>query len=177
MKKKPEREEHRHILSAINVPYESTWRWSVPLDIVREKGLPLPGESSSRYLALDLADGAGQRWSNKQLDEILQHWLSNGFEPVILFSLAEDKKVRYLKKTHGQDLRMVDKRNGIDGAAFLQSCQGLVALNTDYLHLAIAFGIPIVTRPHAEVYRWVDPIDKDLCELVSDRGGLLLLRH
>lgn len=171
---KSQSDEHRHILSAINVPYESSWRWSVPLDIVREKGFPLPGESSSRYLALDLADGAGQRWSKTQLDEILQHWLFNGFEPVILFSLAEDKKVRYLKKTHGQDLRMVDKRNGIDGAAFLQSCQGLVALNTDYLHLAIAFGIPIVTRPHAEVYRWVDPIEKDRCELVSDRGGTAL---
>jgi ADP-heptose:LPS heptosyltransferase len=171
---KSERDEHRHMLSAINVPYESSWRWSVPLDIVREKGFPLPGEGSQRCLALDLADGAGQRWSNKQLDEILQHWLSNGFEPVILFSLAEDKKVRYLKKTHGQDLRMVDKRNGIDGAAFLQSCQGLVALNTDYLHLAIAFGIPIVTRPHAEAYRWVDPIDNDRCELVSDRGGTAL---
>ena len=171
---KSDEEAHRHMLSAINLAYENSWRWAVPLDAVGENSALRSSKEAARLLALDLADSTGQRWNKKQLDEILEHWVSNGFEPVIFFSLAEEKRVRYLRKTHGRHLRMFDKREGTAAAAMLQSCHGLIALNTDYLHLAVAFGIPTVTLGCPEMDRWLDPVQKDFHAFVKDEKGTAL---
>ena len=171
---KSDEEAHRHMLSAINLAYVNRWRWSDPLDAGVEDSALGSSKETARLFALDLADSTGQRWNKKQLDEILQHWLSNGFEPVIFFSLAEDKKVRYLRKTHGRHLRMVDKRDATAAAVLLQSCHGLIALNTDYLHLAFALGIPTVTLDRPEMDRCLDPVQEDLHVLVKDVKGTAL---
>ena len=172
-KAKSDEEAHRHMLSAINLAYESSWRWSVPLETGGEDSALGSRKQTGRLFALDLADSTDQRWNKKQLDEILHHWLFNGFEPVIFFSLAEDKKVRYLRKTHGRHLRMVDKRDGT-ATALLQSCHGIIALNTDYLHLAVALRISTVTLACPEMDRWLDPVQKDLHVFVRDEKGKAL---
>jgi len=165
---------HRRMLSVINLAYENSWRWSVALDAGSENRALRSSEETARSFALDLADSTEQRWNKKQLNEILQHWVSNGFEPVIFFSLAEDKKVRYLRKTHGQHLRVVDKREGAVAATLLKSCNGLIALNTDYLHLAVALGVPTVTPARPEMVRCLDPVQKDLHAFVEDEKGTAL---
>ena len=165
---------HRRMLSVINLAYENSWRWSVALDAGSENRALRSSEETARSFALDLADSTEQRWNKKQLNEILQHWVSNGFEPVIFFSLAEDKKVRYLRKTHGQHLRVVDKREGAVAATLLKSCNGLIALNTDYLHLAVALGVPTVTPARPEMVRCFDPVQKDLHTFVEDEKGAAL---
>ena len=162
------------MLSAINLAYVNSWRWSEPFDAGGEDSALGSCRETAQLFALDLADSTGQRWNKKQLDEILQHWLSNGFEPVIFFSLAEDKKVRYLRKTHGRHLRMVDKRDGAAAAVLLKSCHGLIALNTDYLHLAFALGIPTVTLACPEMDRWLDPVQEGLHTFVKDVKGTAL---
>lgn len=172
-KTKSDEEAHRHMLSAINLAYESSWQWSVPLEEGGEDSALGSSKETDRLFALDLADSTEQRWKKKQLDEILYHWLSNGFEPVVFFSLAEDKKVRYLRKTHGRHLRMVDKQDGT-AAALLQSCRGLIALNTDYLHLAVALGVSTVTLARPEIDRWLDPVQNDLHVFLRDEKGKAL---
>ena len=172
--KKPEKNAHQHMLSAINLAYENSWRWSFALDALVENSVLVSRKETASLLALDLADGTDQRWDKKQLDEILQHWVSNGFVPVIFFSLAEDKKVRYLRKTHGRHLQMVDKREGAAAAVLLQSCHGLIALNTDYLHLAIALEIPTVTLARPETDQSIYPVQKHLHALVNDEKGTAL---
>ena len=167
-------EAHRYMLSVINLAYENSWRWSDPFDAGGEDSALGLSKKTDRLFALDLADSTGQRWNKKQLDEILQHWLSNGFEPMIFFSLAEEKKVRYLRKTHGRHLRMVDKRDGTAAVALLKSCHGIIALNTDYLHLAFALGIPTVTLARPEIVRGLDPVQEDLHAFIKDEKGTVL---
>ena len=58
--------------------------------------------------------------------------------------------------------------------ALLKSCHGIVALNTDYLHLAFALGIPTVTLARPEIVRWIDPVQEDLHAFVKDEKGTVL---
>lgn len=173
---RPEQQAYRHMLDAVNLTYKASWNWTLPPEELCEIKKLFPEIERGPRLALDLANGQGLRWRRKWIDQIVDYWLANGFCPVVLFSLAEDKKVRYLRKIHGDRLLFVDKREGINAAALLQSCKGLLAMNTEYLHLAIALEIPIVTTDNPEIDRWIHPVNSELQTVVPERDGTVLAK-
>jgi len=74
----------------------------------------------------------------------------------LFFSLAEKKTVNYLKETYGNRVILFEQNDLLASAALLESCQALIACNTDLLHLAISLQVPVVAIFAEKSARWVE---------------------
>ena len=129
----------------------------------------LNGEfAQGSVIAIDLAGGERQGLSGRQLDDIVGRVIERGARAVLFFTLAERKKVNYLKKTYGNRVLPFEQDDFSGVAALLQGCRALISCNTDVLHLAIALHLPSVGIFDEDARRWISSRN-DLVEIVQDR--------
>ena len=129
----------------------------------------LDGEfSHGNVVAVDLSRGEGQGMSGRQMDDIVGRVIERGARAVLFFSLAEKKKVNYLKKTYGSRILAFELDDLPSVGAILEGCRALISCNTDLLHMAISLLIPTVGIFDEDPERWISPHNQ-LVEIVRAR--------
>ena len=113
------------------------------------------GEISTFTVGVDLAGGEGRGLSVKQLDSVVGRIIERGAVAVLFFSLAEKKKVTYLKETYGSKVRPFEQDDLPGVAALLEACTTVISCNTDLLHLALALQVPVVGIFEDDPQRWI----------------------
>jgi ADP-heptose:LPS heptosyltransferase len=100
--------------------------------------------AKSPIIGIDLVRGEGKGLAKGQFDDIVGRVIERGAKALLFFSLAEKKTVNYLKETYGNRVILFEQTDLLTSAALLESCQALIACNTDLLYLAISLQVPTV---------------------------------
>ena len=112
--------------------------------------------TKSLIIGIDLVRGDGKGLAKGQFDDIVGRVIERGAKALLFFSLAEKKTVNYLKETHGNRVMLFEQNDLLASAALLESCQALIACNTDLLHLAISLQVPVVAIFAEKSARWIE---------------------
>ena len=146
------------LLKTIGVEGNADLQWSLAkhnADEVRTRFLDDEGGRSS-IVGIDLASGEGKGLAKRQFDDIIGQVIERGSRALLFFPLAEKKTVNYLKGNYGNRVILFDQSDLLSSAALLESCQALIACNTDLLHLAISLEVPVVGVFAEKPERWID---------------------
>ena len=111
--------------------------------------------SNNIVVGIDIAKSTGGGLSNRHLDDVVGCVIEKGARALLFFSLAEKKRVNYLKETYGNRALLFEQNNLPDLAALIEGCTVLIACNTDLLHLGILLQVPSVGIFYDDPLRWV----------------------
>jgi heptosyltransferase-2 len=112
--------------------------------------------AKSPIIGIDLVRGEGKGLAKGQFDGIVGRVIERGAKVLLFFSLAEKKTVNYLKEAYGNRVILFEQNDLLASAALLESCQALIACNTDLLHLAISLQVPVVAIFAEKSARWIE---------------------
>lgn len=145
------------LLNTIGLEGDAELHWSLAQDKaeqIRTRYLDTE-DGRTPLVGIDLARGEGKGLGKGQFDDIVGRVVERGARAVLFFSLAEKKTVNYLKETYGNRVILIEQDDLLASAALLESCQALIACNTDLLHLAVSLQVPVVGIFAEKFERWI----------------------
>jgi len=153
-----EGEQYLGLLRLIGLEELSPTRWAVEAErAAQARSRYLDEENARNAVGVDLSGGEGRGLSQRQLDELVGRVIERGARPVLFFTPAEQRKLNFLHKSHGNRVLPFQQDDLAGSAALLANCRALVACNTELLHLAGAMQVPVVGLFSEEPRRWVHP--------------------
>ena len=154
-----EYELHQYLsmLKSIGIEGDADLVWSLAQDKAEKIRTRFLDSENGRtpIVGIDLARGEGKGLAKRQLDDIVGRVIERGARALLFFSLAEKKTVNYLKETYGNRVILIEQNDLLASAALLESCQALIACNTDLLHLAVSLQVPVVGIFAEKPARWI----------------------
>ena len=180
------------LLSTIGLEGDTELYWSLAqekAEQIRTRYLDTE-DGRTPFVGIDLARGEGKGLGKNQLDDIVGRVIERGARALLFFSLAEKKTVNYLKETYGNRIILIEQDDLLASAALLESCQALIACNTDLLHLAVSLQVPVVGIFAEKSERWIamdnnsvrivqvqDPRSANIAQIVEGLDLALRDRH
>ncbi len=145
------------LLSAIGLEGDAKLHWSLAGDNAEKVRTRYLDSAAGRdgVVGIDLARGEGKGLARSQCDDMVGRVVASGARVLLFFSLAEKKTVNYLKETYGNRVIPFEQDDLLAAAALLESCQALIACNTELLHLAVSLQVPVVGIFAEKPERWV----------------------
>lgn len=148
---------YRGMLELLGFDCQVDWQWSLPADKAEQMRARYGAGGDGPCVGIDLSAGAGHKLARRQADALVGSMIDRGLRPLLFFSVAEGKEVRYLRETHGARCTFMDGEDLLAAGALLQSCKAFIACNTDLLHLAMALRVPTVGIFADDPQRWIGP--------------------
>ena len=145
------------LLSTIGLEGDIELLWSLSTDTteqVRKRHID-SGLVCNEVVGIDLTRGEGEGLAKSQCDDIVRRVVASGARVLLFFSLAEKKTVNYLKENYENKIILCEQDDLLAAAALLESCQVLIACNTELLHLAVYLRVPVVGIFAEKTERWV----------------------
>lgn len=150
-------QQYLSMLSTIGLKGDAELQWTLAQDKAEQvRTRFLEAEAGrSPVVGIDLASGEGKGLAKRQFEDIVGRVIERGARALLFFSLAEKKIVNYLKETYGNRVILFEQDDLLASAALLESCQALIACNTDLLHLAVSLHVPVVGIFSEKPERWI----------------------
>lgn len=123
----------------------------------REKGLTLRGNSAGINIS---ARDPRHRWTDEKTGELCEKLVSRGLIPVLLSTPSERKRAVEIASLHSGTLVAPECATILHAAALIKDFAIFVTPDTGLVHIAAAFGIPVVglycpNEPHLPLwYPW-----------------------
>ncbi len=165
-----EGDQYSSMLRMLGIDAGNPVKWTLSQDQaqkIRERYLD-DDFAKSMVVGIDIARGEGGGLSNRQVDDVVGRVIERGARALLFFSLAEKKRVNYLKETYGNRALLFEQDNLPDVAALIEGCTVLIACNTDLLHLGISLQVPSVGIFEDDPLRWVSS-ENPLVKVVQGR--------
>ena len=145
------------LLSIIGLERDIELRWSLAKDTAEQvRALHIDsGMVRNGVVGIDLTRGEGKGLAKSQCDDIVKRVIASGARVLLFFSLAEKKTVNYLKENYDNKVILCQQDDLLAAATLLESCQVLIACNTELLHLAVYLRVPVVGIFAEKTERWV----------------------
>ena len=169
-----EGDQYRSMLRLFGIDGEPDVKWTIAHDNAQQVRNRYLGEDHSQVyvVGVDLAAGEANGLTIRQLDSLVGRIIERGAIAVLFFSLADKKKVGYLKDTYGGRVRPFEQSDLPGVAALMEGCAALISCNTELLHLGLALEIPVVGILEEEPTRWI-AAENDLVKAITVKD----LRH
>lgn len=101
-------------------------------------------KSDEHFTALDVSSSIGERPASKQFLEIAQHLsTTSSGRLLVFFDFAERKVAHQIKDALGPQALLFQVDDLPKIVALLETCQQLIACNSDLFHLGVAMGLPV----------------------------------
>lgn len=119
-------------------------------------------KTNETFMALDISSSNGDRPSAKQFLDIAQAAAKNT-RLLVFFDFHQRKVAHQIRELLGQQVLLFETDDLPKIVALLETCQQLIACNTDIFHLSVAMGLPVkgifapTDRP-----QWAPPARKNV---------------